>query len=40
MILTVTLDARKQLAHIGLHTLYGSYTSSQELFWEQACFKI
>ena len=40
MILSTTLDLRKQLAHIGLHTVYGSYTSSRELFWEQACFEI
>lgn len=40
MILSTTLDPRKQLARIDLHTVYGSYTSSQELFWEQACFEI
>lgn len=40
MILTTTLDPRKQLARIGLHNLYGVYTSSQALLWEQACFEM
>lgn len=40
MILSTTLDPRKQLARTDLHTVYGSYPSSQELFWEQACFEI
>ena len=40
VILTTTSDSRNQLARVGLHTVYGSYTSLQELFREQACFEI